>query len=111
MIKAVTLKPFGKAETIAERKARIEYDRLHPWEAASTAIMDGSVCELLFSDMVGSFTGGDLRFVLTTVPKYNWVRWLCINKKGWAPYDPSGFRKTGQILDIKEINRMRRMAR
>lgn len=41
--------------TIAERKAREAYDRENPWRPMSEAKPDGTVCELLFCDLVGSF--------------------------------------------------------
>ena len=41
--------------TIAERRAREAYDRLNPWRPMKEARPDGTICELLFSDMVGSF--------------------------------------------------------
>lgn len=105
------LREFGRAETIAERKARLEYDRLHPWQPISQAEIDGSVCELQFCDMVGNFSGGELRFVLTIKPLYGRRDWLCVNRKGWAPLPPCGFRKTGEVLGHDEIARMQRAAR
>jgi len=41
--------------TIAERRAREAYDRVNPWRPMNEARADGTICELLFSDMVGSF--------------------------------------------------------
>jgi len=41
--------------TIAERKAREAYDRVNKWRPMVEAKVDGTICELLFSDLVGSF--------------------------------------------------------
>ncbi|WP_273727492.1 hypothetical protein [Brucella gallinifaecis] len=101
---------FGRAETIAERKARLAYDRENPWQPIIRAKLDGSVCELQFCDMVGNFNGGRNRYVFTVYPRYNWKRWLCVNKPGWAPFDPCGFRMTDEILTNEEIAALRRKA-
>ncbi|MFU0504027.1 hypothetical protein [Pseudaminobacter sp. NGMCC 1.201702] len=50
--------------TIAERKAREAYDRENPWRPMAEAAPDGTVCELLFNDMVGSFDAGPNRYFL-----------------------------------------------
>ena len=50
--------------TIAERKAREAYDRLNPWRPMKEARPDGTICELLFSDMVGSFDADQRRYFL-----------------------------------------------
>lgn len=47
--------------TIAERKAREAYDRVNPWRPMNEARADGTICELLFSDMVGSFDADQRR--------------------------------------------------
>jgi hypothetical protein len=52
--------------TIAERKAREAYDRLNPWRPMKEAKPDGTICELLFSDMVGSFDADQRRYFLDT---------------------------------------------
>lgn len=41
--------------TIAERKAREAYDQLNPWRPMKDAKADGTICELLFSDLAGCF--------------------------------------------------------
>ncbi|KQT03195.1 MULTISPECIES: hypothetical protein [unclassified Rhizobium] len=51
--------------TIAERKAREAYDRANPWRPMSEAEADGTICELQFSDMVGSFDADSRRYFLT----------------------------------------------
>lgn len=50
--------------TIAERKAREEYDRLNPWRPMREAKADGTICELLFSDMTGCFDAEQPRYFL-----------------------------------------------
>jgi hypothetical protein len=52
--------------TIAERKAREAYDRLNPWRPMKEPRPDGTVCELLFSDIVGSFDADQRRYFLDT---------------------------------------------
>jgi hypothetical protein len=41
--------------TIAERKERERIDRENPWRPMKDARPDGTICELLFNDMVGDF--------------------------------------------------------
>lgn len=48
--------------TIAERQAREAHDRENPWRPMSTAPRDGTICELLFNDMAGEFSGDGQRF-------------------------------------------------
>ena len=50
--------------TIAERKAREAYDRENPWRPMKDAKADGTVCELLFSDLVGSYDADSRRYFL-----------------------------------------------
>lgn len=50
--------------TIAERQAREVYDRLNPWRAMTDAKPDGTVCELLFNDLVGCFDADPGRYFL-----------------------------------------------
>jgi hypothetical protein len=50
--------------TIAERRAREEYDRLNPWRPMCEPKPDGTVCELLFCDLVGSFDADSARYFL-----------------------------------------------
>ncbi len=50
--------------TIAERKAREAYDRKNPWQPMTEAKPDGTVCELLFNDMVGCFEADPGRYFL-----------------------------------------------
>ena len=50
--------------TIAERRAREIYDRQNPWRPMCEAKPDGTVCELLFNDMVGCFDADPGRYFL-----------------------------------------------
>lgn len=50
--------------TIAERKAREAYDRMNPWRPMHEAQPVGTVCELLFNDMVGCFDADPGRYFL-----------------------------------------------
>lgn len=61
--------------TIAERKAREEYDRLNPWRPMKDAKPDGTICELLFSDMVGCFDNEQRRHYFLDVSG----DWFCID--------------------------------
>ena len=60
--------------TIAERKAREAYGRVNPWRPMKDAKPDGTICELLFSDMVGSFDAGRGRYFLDASGD-----WFCID--------------------------------
>jgi hypothetical protein len=50
--------------TIAERKAREAYDRENPWRPMCDARPDGTICELMFTDMVGNFDADHHRYFL-----------------------------------------------
>lgn len=50
--------------TIAERRDREAYDQLNPWRPIGEAKADGTVCELLFNDMVGGFDAERFRYFL-----------------------------------------------
>ena len=63
--------------TISERKAREAYDRLNPWRPMQDAQPDGTICELLFSDMVGSFDADQRRYFLDASGT-----WFCIDPPG-----------------------------
>jgi hypothetical protein len=54
----------GRAITIAERNAREAYDRTSPWRPMSKAKPDGTVCEPLFCDLVGSYDADPRRYFL-----------------------------------------------
>ncbi|AOF91985.1 hypothetical protein [Sinorhizobium sp. RAC02] len=60
--------------TIAERKARETYDRANPWRPMKEAKPDGTICELLFSDLVGSFDADQRRYFLDASGD-----WFCID--------------------------------
>lgn len=50
--------------TIAERRDRVAYQQTNPWRSMSDARPDGTVCELLFNDMVGAFDADRFRYFL-----------------------------------------------
>lgn len=50
--------------TIAERKVREAYDKQNPWRPMCEAKPDGTVCELLFNDLVGCFDADPGRYFL-----------------------------------------------
>lgn len=50
--------------TIAERRDREAYEQTNPWRSMSDARPDGTVCELLFNDMVGAFDADRFRYFL-----------------------------------------------
>jgi len=49
---------------ISERLAREAYDRLNPWRPMAEARSDGTICELLFNDLVGEFQTERFRYFL-----------------------------------------------
>ena len=57
---------------VDERRAREAYDHQNPWRPMSEAKPDGTVCELLFNDMVGYFDTDAFRFFLDH--DGNWYR-------------------------------------
>ena len=73
--------------TIAERKAREEYDRANPWRPIRQAKPDGTVCELLFNDMVGSFDADAYRYFLE-----HDGRWYRIDPPGLCFLSPMNWR-------------------
>ena len=60
--------------TIAERKAREAYDRENPWRPMRDAKADGTLCELLFYDMVGSFEADASHYFVTAAGD-----WYCVS--------------------------------
>ncbi|MBN9079651.1 MAG: hypothetical protein BGN87_18370 [Rhizobiales bacterium 65-79] len=58
--------------TIAERKAREAYDLTNPWRPMCEAKPDGTVCELMFADLVGNYEADVFRYFLDH--DGNWVR-------------------------------------
>ncbi len=68
--------------TIAERKSREEYDRVNPWRPMNEAKADGTICELLFSDMVGNFDADPHRYFLGSSGD-----WYCVDPPArvWRP--------------------------
>lgn len=103
MTQPYPLQEFGRAETIAERKARLDYDKRHPWTPVSEAVIDGTVCELLFNDMAGNFDGGNRRFVFVKENRWGFQRWVCINDRYAPSCRPCGFRPTDQVLSMSEL--------
>lgn len=97
---------FGRAETIAERKARLAYDREHPWMPISEAVIDGNVCELQFSDMAGNYDGGHRRFVLICELRWNSLKWVCVNENYTFWGRVCAFRPTDQVLSKAEMARL-----
>lgn len=74
--------------TIAERRAREEYDRLNPWRPMCEAKPDGTVCELLFCDLVGSYDADPRRYFLDH--DGSWYRIdppgrVCSTPMNWRP--------------------------
>ncbi len=61
--------------TIAERKAREEHDRLNPWRPMRDARPDGTICDLLFNDMVGSYDADGARHYFLDASG----KWFCID--------------------------------
>ena len=66
--------------TIAQLKARQAYDRMNPWRPMPDAKPDGTVCELLFNDMVGCFDADPGRYFLD-----HDGRWYRIEPPGACP--------------------------
>lgn len=101
---------FGQSETIAERKARLAYDRANPWTPVSQAVIDGTVCELLFNDIAGNFDGGNRRFVFVKENRWGFQRWVCVNDRYTPSCRPCGFRPTDHVLSKSELMKFARRA-
>lgn len=76
--------------TIAERRARREYDQQNPWRPMTEAKPDGTVCELLFNDLAGDFPAETCRYFLD--PDGSWYRidppekvWPWPSPMNWRP--------------------------
>lgn len=104
------MREFGRAETIAERKARLAYDREHPWAPINDAVSDGTVYALQFWDVMGNFDGGEHRFILIPRPKWRCLAWVCITRKQMPFGRPCGFRPTGKTLSKTEIAKFKHRA-
>ncbi|MBA8820683.1 hypothetical protein BRY73_23915 [Ochrobactrum sp. P6BS-III] len=101
---------FGHAETIAERKARLAYDKAHPWLPVSEASVNGAVCELQFSDMVGHIDSGHRRFVLLGLDRWKLQVWWQINPIESVLARPMSFRETGAKVSDEKLRRLHRLA-
>lgn len=101
---------FGRAETIAERKARIAFDKANPWRPVSEACVDGAVCELQFSDMVGHIDSGHRRFVLLGLDRWKRQVWWQINPVESVIARPMSFRENGAKVTEEKLRRLHRLA-
>ncbi len=101
---------FGRAETIAERKARHAYDKAHPWRPVSEATRVGEICELQFSDMVGHIDSGHRRFVLLGLDRRKFQVWWQINPDESVVARPMSFRETGAKITEEKLRRLRHLA-
>lgn len=97
---------FGQAETIAERKTRLAYDRDHPWKPVSLAKVDNSICELQFSDMVGHLDAGHRRFVLIGHRSWGEQIWMQINPVNRVFSRPMSFRTNGDKITDEKMRRL-----
>jgi hypothetical protein len=91
--------------TIAERKAREAYDQLNPWRPMSEAKPDGTVCDLLFCDLVGSYDADPRRYFLDTGG--NWYR---IDPPGKVFNTPINWRPAYARLTPERRNYLRKQA-
>ncbi|MCP8894280.1 hypothetical protein KYK29_05010 [Shinella daejeonensis] len=92
--------------TIAERKAREAYDRVNPWRPMKDAKADGTICELLFSDMVGSFDTDPRRYFLDASGK-----WFRIDPPGPIYKAPTSWRAAWVKLTPERRTLIKREAR
>ncbi|WP_284765387.1 hypothetical protein [Agrobacterium sp. CFBP2214] len=60
--------------TIKERQLREAHDRENPWRPMSEAMPDGTICDLLFDDMMGHYGAEDRQFFLDASGI-----WFCID--------------------------------
>jgi hypothetical protein len=91
--------------TIAERKAREAYDLANPWRAMGEANPDGTVCELLFSDLVGTFEADAFRYFLGDDGC-----WFRIDPPGRVFNTPMNWRPAYARLTIERRNYLRKQA-
>jgi hypothetical protein len=91
--------------TIAERRAREEYNRLNPWRPMCGAEPDGTVCELLFCDLVGSFDADPRRYFLDH--DGNWYR---IDPPGQVYGTPMNWRPAFAKLTPERRHYLRKQA-
>lgn len=92
--------------TIAERRAREEYDRVNPWRPMCEARPDGTVCDLLFSDMVGCFDADPGRYFLDH--DGDWYR---IDPPGRCHFTPINWRPAFARLTPERQHYLRKQAR
>ncbi len=91
--------------TIAERKAREAYDRANPWRAMPEAKADGTVCELLFNDMVGCFDADPGRYFLDD------GHWYRIDPPGRCAFTPINWRPAFARLTPERRHFLKQQAR
>lgn len=92
--------------TIAERRAREAYDRVNPWRPMKEAQPDGTVCELLFNDMVGCFDADPGRYFLD-----HDGRWYRIDPPTPFFRSPINWRPAFARLTPERRNYLKRQAR
>ena len=92
--------------TIAERKEREAYDRMNPWRPMPDAKPDGTVCELLFSDMVGCFDADPRRYFLE-----HDGRWYRVDPPGLCQLDPMNWRPAFARLTPERRHHIKKQAR
>jgi hypothetical protein len=91
--------------TIAERKAREAYDSVNPWRPMREAKPDGTICELCFSDLVGTFEADRLRYFLDASGT-----WYCIDPPGSAYRTPTSWRPAWVKMTPERRNIIKRRA-
>lgn len=92
--------------TIAERRERAAYDQLNPWRPMSEAKPDGTVCELLFNDMVGGFDAERFRYFLDLDG-----RWFRIDPPGRAYLTPMNWRPACARITPERRHYLKQQAR
>ena len=92
--------------TIAERREREAHDRENPWRPMCEAKPDGTVCELLFNDMVGSFTADPFRYFLD-----HDGRWYRIDPPEPCQFSPMNWRPAFARLTPERRHFLKQQAR
>jgi hypothetical protein len=87
---------------IDERREREQFDRENPWRSMAEAVSDGSVCELLFSDMAGNTASRPALYFLHDDGR----TWYRVDQPGKAFRRPMNWRAFGKTLTPEDRRKL-----
>ena len=101
-----------KRTKVDERREQEEYERQHPWRPMTDDPPDdGTVVHLLFGDMAGANSMGNVGWILAWSARGRPV-WLCVDRpKQMTPKAPMNWRPTNRKLGPAKRDEIKRQNR